>query len=256
MLGDAPQKASRKASRDHDKYLISIVSGFDAYLSKDSPKTFVSNVGKFLFLDFVVVNFEADLAYLILGRSFLRSDQNTEISPLLMNKAVKLIDSMIAVGEEASEIRIKRFTVSLENENFKASLQLENAHLKQTYKDLFESVQRSKVETHQCDEAKVKDDFDEIETRNIETTKFEAYFEKLENTKVVLERQLARKVDDSKAEKDQFLKEINHLRTQLDQSERNACDAKQNDFDSTFNLTNGSALRVLKTKQFSGCFIN
>ncbi|GKA65700.1 outer membrane protein porin [Tanacetum coccineum] len=34
--------------------------------------------------------------------------------------------------------------------------------------------------------------------------------------KVVLERQLARKVDDSKAEKDQFLKEINHLRTQLE----------------------------------------
>ncbi|GKD36000.1 hypothetical protein Tco_1251509 [Tanacetum coccineum] len=226
-----------------------------------------------------------------------------------------------------------------ENENFMASLQLENAHLKQTYKDLFESVQRSKVETHQCDEAKVKDDFDEIETRNIEleyrvaslikenehlkltyknlfdsikksrvqtktsnvtqneaenlkfqlfefaetkfnnilekieffkkkqldiselnkgsgenvcdnakcefqtkivelekvlakqtkensddvklelsnrTAKFEAYFEKLEKTKVVLERQLARKVDDSKAEKDQFLKEINHLRTQLE----------------------------------------
>ncbi|GJX50896.1 hypothetical protein Tco_0277741 [Tanacetum coccineum] len=49
-----------------------------------------------------------------------------------------------------------------------ASLQLKNDHLKQTYKDLFESVQRSKVETHQCDEAKVKDDFDEIETRNIE----------------------------------------------------------------------------------------
>ncbi|GKD77486.1 hypothetical protein Tco_1340107, partial [Tanacetum coccineum] len=47
-------------------------------------------------------------------------------------------------------------------------LQLENAHLKQTYKDLFESVQRSKVETKQCDEVKVKDDFDEIETRNIE----------------------------------------------------------------------------------------
>ncbi|GKB02911.1 hypothetical protein Tco_0831000 [Tanacetum coccineum] len=37
---------------------------------------------------------------------------------------------------------------------------------------------------------------------------------KVEKTKVVLERQLARKVDDSKAEKDQFLKEINHLRTQ------------------------------------------
>ncbi|GKB26148.1 hypothetical protein Tco_0865549 [Tanacetum coccineum] len=36
------------------------------------------------------------------------------------------------------------------------------------------------------------------------TAKFEAYFEKLEKMKVVLERQLARKVDDSKAEKDQF----------------------------------------------------
>ncbi|GJS04826.1 hypothetical protein Tco_0321334 [Tanacetum coccineum] len=203
-----------------------------------------------------------------------------------------------------------------------ASLQLENAHLKQTYKDLFESVQRSKVEIKQCDEVKVKDDFDEIKTKNIKleyrvaslikenehlkltyknlfdsikktrvhkenlretlskfsvnhicgkeysspsstnelekesgentcdnaksefqtkfierekvltqqtkdfddvklelsnkTAKFEAYFEKLEKTTAVLERQLARKVDDSKAEKDQFLKEINHLRTQLE----------------------------------------
>ncbi|GJY71905.1 hypothetical protein Tco_0475608 [Tanacetum coccineum] len=188
-------------------------------------------------------------------------------------------------------------TLQKENENFMASLQLENAHLKQTYKDLFESVQRSKVEINQCDEVKVKDNFDEIETKNIElehrfndilekieffkknhfdsfvssnvdcniselkkapeekqnlfenktsvfqikidelekvltqqtkdfnavklelsnrTAKFEAYFEKLEKMKVVLERQLARKVDDSKAEKDQFLKEINHLRTQLE----------------------------------------
>ncbi|GJW27906.1 hypothetical protein Tco_0044781 [Tanacetum coccineum] len=232
------------------------------------------------------------------------------------------------------------------NEDFMASLQIENAHLKQTYKDLFESVQRSRVETNECDEVKVKVNFDEIETKKIElehrvaslikenehlkltyqslfdsikksrvqtktsnvtqneaenlrsqlfefaetkfnnilgkieffkknqfdsfsrsnvdchiselkkesgenicdnakcefqtkfvelekvltqqtkdfedvklelsnrTAKFEAYFEKLE-TKVVLERQLARKVDDSKAEKDRFLKEINHLRTQL-----------------------------------------
>ncbi|GKF57205.1 hypothetical protein Tco_0170742, partial [Tanacetum coccineum] len=59
-------------------------------------------------------------------------------------------------------------TVQKENENFMASLQLENAHLKQTYKDLFESVQMSKVEIKQCDEVKVKNDFDETETRNIE----------------------------------------------------------------------------------------
>ncbi|GJR50836.1 hypothetical protein Tco_1401357 [Tanacetum coccineum] len=43
-----------------------------------------------------------------------------------------------------------------------------DAILKQTYKDLFESVQRSRVETNQCDEVKVKDNFDEIETKNID----------------------------------------------------------------------------------------
>ncbi|GJY65730.1 hypothetical protein Tco_0467968 [Tanacetum coccineum] len=213
-------------------------------------------------------------------------------------------------------------TLQKENKNFLASLQIENAHLKQTYKDLYESVQRSNVKSNQCDEVKVKVNFDEIETNNIElehrvssllkenehlklvykfffdstkktrvhkenlratlsefsdnhicgkedssprstnelekesgentcdnaksefqtkvielekvltqqtkdfndvklelskrTAKFEAYFEKLEKTKVVLERQLASKVDDSKAEKVQFLKEINHLRTQLE----------------------------------------
>ncbi|GJS21996.1 hypothetical protein Tco_0450628 [Tanacetum coccineum] len=60
-------------------------------------------------------------------------------------------------------------------------------------------------------------DFDDVklELLNI-TARFKAYFEKLEKTKVVLERKLARKVDDSKAEKEQFLKEINHLRTQLE----------------------------------------
>ncbi|GJU36994.1 hypothetical protein Tco_1185348 [Tanacetum coccineum] len=59
-------------------------------------------------------------------------------------------------------------TLQKENENFMASLQLENAHLKQTYKHLFESVQRSQVETNQCDEVKVKVKFYEIETKNIE----------------------------------------------------------------------------------------
>ncbi|GJZ01085.1 hypothetical protein Tco_0519046 [Tanacetum coccineum] len=59
-------------------------------------------------------------------------------------------------------------TLQKENENFMASLQLKNAHLKQTYKDLFDSVQRSRVETNECDEVKVKVDFDEIETKNIE----------------------------------------------------------------------------------------
>ncbi|GJR84747.1 hypothetical protein Tco_0155532 [Tanacetum coccineum] len=59
-------------------------------------------------------------------------------------------------------------TLQKENENFMASLQIKNAHLKQTYKDLFQSVQSSRVETIQCDEVKIKFDFDKIETQNIE----------------------------------------------------------------------------------------
>ncbi|GKC88909.1 hypothetical protein Tco_1149558, partial [Tanacetum coccineum] len=59
-------------------------------------------------------------------------------------------------------------TIETENENFVASLQIENAHLKQTYKDLFESIQNSRDEPNQCDDVKLKFDFDEIETQNIE----------------------------------------------------------------------------------------
>ncbi|GJU64556.1 hypothetical protein Tco_1246391 [Tanacetum coccineum] len=265
------------------------------------------------------------------------SKRIVELEKDLSKSEAKSIAFEIALQHKSRENNSLK-TVQKENENFMASLQLENAHLKQTYKDLFESVQRSKVEIKQCDEVKVKDDFDEIETRNIEleyrvaslikknehlkltyknlfdsikksrvqtktsnvtqdetenlksqlfefaetkfknilekieffkkkqldisefnkesgenvcdnakcefltkfvelekvltqqtkdfndvklelsnrTAKFEAYFEKLEKTKVVLERQLARKINDSKAKKDQFLKEINHLRTQLE----------------------------------------
>ncbi|GJS32332.1 putative reverse transcriptase domain-containing protein [Tanacetum coccineum] len=47
------------------------------------------------------------------------------------------------------------------------------------------------------------------------TDKFESYFEKLENTRVVLERQLDCKIQDSKAEKEQFLKQIASLESKL-----------------------------------------
>ncbi|GJX07755.1 hypothetical protein Tco_0195687 [Tanacetum coccineum] len=47
------------------------------------------------------------------------------------------------------------------------------------------------------------------------TDKSKTYFENFENTKVVLERQLARKIDDSKAEEDHFLKQIASLESKL-----------------------------------------
>ncbi|GJV62922.1 hypothetical protein Tco_1473750 [Tanacetum coccineum] len=58
-------------------------------------------------------------------------------------------------------------TMQTENENFVASLQIKNAHLKKTYKDLFESIQTSRDESNQCNDVKLKFDFDEIETQNI-----------------------------------------------------------------------------------------
>ncbi|GJZ16171.1 hypothetical protein Tco_0551848 [Tanacetum coccineum] len=58
-------------------------------------------------------------------------------------------------------------TMQTENENFVASLQIKNSLLKKTYKDLFESIQTSRDETNQCDDVKLKFDFDEIETQNI-----------------------------------------------------------------------------------------
>ncbi|GKB85406.1 hypothetical protein Tco_0957678 [Tanacetum coccineum] len=47
------------------------------------------------------------------------------------------------------------------------------------------------------------------------TDKFETYFEKLENTRVVLERHLDHNIQDSKAKKEQFLKQIASLESKL-----------------------------------------
>ncbi|GJU60958.1 hypothetical protein Tco_1238724 [Tanacetum coccineum] len=73
----------------------------------------------------------------------------------------------IALQHKTQENKSSK-TVQKENEIFLASLQIENAHLKQTYKDLFESVQSSRIETAPCDEVKINFDMDKIETQNIE----------------------------------------------------------------------------------------
>ncbi|GKA73463.1 hypothetical protein Tco_0779765 [Tanacetum coccineum] len=50
---------------------------------------------------------------------------------------------------------------------------------------------------------------------SMKTDKFETYFEKLKKIKVVLERQLDRKIQDSNAKKYQFLKQIASLESKL-----------------------------------------
>ncbi|GKB54330.1 hypothetical protein Tco_0905083 [Tanacetum coccineum] len=55
-------------------------------------------------------------------------------------------------------------------------------------------------------------DFEDVKVDfSKKTDKFETYFEKLKNARVVLERQLDHKIQDSKAKKDQFLKQIASL---------------------------------------------
>ncbi|GJR10496.1 hypothetical protein Tco_0793148 [Tanacetum coccineum] len=83
-------------------------------------------------------------------------------------------------------------------------------------KDVFESTEselnelekQNELLKDQLLEASLAEDIKNLVITSCGTAKFEAYFEKLEKMKVVLERQLACKVDDSKAEKDQFLKVI------------------------------------------------
>nr|GEU60610.1 hypothetical protein [Tanacetum cinerariifolium] len=128
-------------------------------------------------------------------------------------KIEELEKSLAKQTKENSNLLMK--IDNLENvfadEEKKATFGKRNAFDKENYDFLSKVIHLEKII------AQKSKDFDDV---NLElsnrTAKFEAYFEKLENTKVVLERQLARKVDDSKAEKDQFLKEINHLRTQLE----------------------------------------
>ncbi|GJV73048.1 hypothetical protein Tco_1493043 [Tanacetum coccineum] len=95
------------------------------------------------------------------------SKRIVELEKDLSKFEAKCIAFEIALQHKSRENNSLK-TLQKENENFMATLQIENAHLKQTYKDLFDSVQRSRVETNECDEVKVKVDFDEIETKNIE----------------------------------------------------------------------------------------
>ncbi|GJX29840.1 hypothetical protein Tco_0237919 [Tanacetum coccineum] len=128
-----------------------------------------------------------------------------------------------------------------ENENFMASLQIENAHLKLTYKDLFDSVQRSRVETNHCDEVKVNVNFVEIETKNIE-------LEYQVNVNF-LERQLARKRVETKLdnssilgkppllnnERDQLLKQIASLESKLASQDIRSCQKEYHELRTSYN---------------------
>ncbi|GJW09237.1 hypothetical protein Tco_1575064, partial [Tanacetum coccineum] len=216
----------------------------------------------------------------LLKDQLLEASLTEDIKNLVITSCVEirnkdLHDEIERISKESKDVSNESKTVDTAcNDAFEVKQEL-SKRIVELEKDLSKSEAKSKVETNQCDEVKVKDDFDEIETRNIELehrvaslikenehlkltykslfdsiknsrvqtktsnvtqnetknlksqlfefaeTKFKLLnlrriLKNLKKTKVVLERQLARKVDESKAEKDQFLKEINHLRTQVE----------------------------------------
>ncbi|GJX70530.1 hypothetical protein Tco_0307701 [Tanacetum coccineum] len=91
------------------------------------------------------------------------SKRIVELEKDLSKFETKSIAFEIALQHKSREINSLK--TLQKNKNFMASLQIENAHLKQTYKDLFDSVQRSRVETNHCDEVKVKNVFADEEKR-------------------------------------------------------------------------------------------
>ncbi|GJR37234.1 hypothetical protein Tco_1212918 [Tanacetum coccineum] len=68
------------------------------------------------------------------------------------------------------------------------------------------------------------------------TNKFETYFEKLEKTRVVLERQLDRKIQDSKAEKDHFLKQIASFESKLASQDLLSIQKEYSVFQTSYNV--------------------
>ncbi|GJX21415.1 hypothetical protein Tco_0224092 [Tanacetum coccineum] len=187
----------------------------------------------------------------------------------------KFCNDVVEVKEKLSKLIVdmdKIETQNIELEHQATSLIKENEYLKLVYKFVFDSIKKLRVQTQSSDVTQNekenlrstlseftidhilgKDDsssnFDDVKLElSNKTAKFKAYFEKLENTKVVLERQLARKVDDSKAEKDQFLKEINHLRTQHENLKGKSVETK---FDKPSILEKSPADKLLINSQIS-----
>ncbi|GJU23331.1 hypothetical protein Tco_1156673 [Tanacetum coccineum] len=138
-----------------------------------------------------------------------------DVKNLVINSCVEIRNKNLQDEIERFS-RVKRYDSSLSSITKSNIFELEKESGENICDNAKCELQTNIVELEKVLTQKTKD-FDDVKLKlsNI-TAKFEAYFEKLENTKVVLERQLARKIDDSKVKKDQFLKEINHLRTQLE----------------------------------------
>ncbi|GKD35129.1 hypothetical protein Tco_1250638 [Tanacetum coccineum] len=105
--------------------------------------------------------------YLLLDHNIISEELKCTFKKIFQKMEAQSIAFEITLQYKIKENNSLK-TMQTENENFGASLEIDKAHLKQTYRDLFESIQSSRDETNQCDDVKLKFNFDEIETQNIE----------------------------------------------------------------------------------------
>ncbi|GJZ61299.1 hypothetical protein Tco_0617436 [Tanacetum coccineum] len=147
------------------------------------------------------------------------------------NKSLTSGQNGHVVSDKSDKAKIKFDTEDLETINIElefsvASLLNENEHLKKIYQNLSReknilfgnetSSFETKIKELEMTSAQQTKDFEDAKVDfSKKTDKLETYFEKLKNVRVFLERQLDRKIQDSKAEKEHFLKQIASLESKL-----------------------------------------
>ncbi|GJZ46314.1 hypothetical protein Tco_0593910 [Tanacetum coccineum] len=137
-------------------------------------------------------------------------NQNDVANPSLLNKAKELVPSLYNIDEMGNELLSDHKIISKEElkceakkslkyESYFAKLKAHSISLElESQKKSSTSVQHGHDLSNKSDEAKIKFDTEDLKTINIE-----------------LEFSMDRKIQDSKAEKDQFLKQIASLESKL-----------------------------------------
>ncbi|GKB19109.1 hypothetical protein Tco_0853032 [Tanacetum coccineum] len=146
------------------------------------------------------------------------SKRIVELEKDLSKFEAKSISFEIALQHKSRENNSLK-TLQKENENFIASLQIENAHLKQTYKDLFDSVQRERVETNECDELRTQ--FEILKGKRVET--------KFDNSLILGKPPLLNN------ERYQLLKQIASLESKLASQDIRSCQKEYHELRTSYN---------------------
>ncbi|GKE89226.1 hypothetical protein Tco_1566701, partial [Tanacetum coccineum] len=104
----------------------------------------------------------------LLEASLAEDIKNLVITSCVEIRNKDLHDETERISKDSKDVSNERkIADTVCNDSFEVTQEL-SKRIVELEKDLFDSVQRSRVETDHCDEVKVKVDFDDIETKNIE----------------------------------------------------------------------------------------